>query len=592
MYKFIFVLLFFGCALSVHAEEITNFNSNLVVQKDGTILVTETILYDFGVVPLHGIYRTLQERHPQESTVWYKKRSIAIDVLGVQKDGVTETYVVTDKGDETEVKIGNAEVTILGLHTYTINYKLTGALSYGPLGSELYYNVTGDNWLVPITKTTAEVVDPTGTLLAMSSDCYQGTYRDTVRCTKGIKTATSSTFSTGLLTPGSGLTIAQELNSKDVAVLITEEISINWIGHVLGALWLFGLSIWAYRFRTQFKTSKPVIAQYEPYEGILPMYTGVLFDGKLDPQDITAGIVYLAEQGYIKIRKTEEKVLWVFNTSDYEITLLRDDTQLLPEMLQQVLKLLFTNYIGDVVQKYLNVSRTERNLSFKETAETSQQLSASSVVKISALAKKRTSNSAVILELQGSVAKDLEKDGFIVIDILSRIHKVYSATQITVVVALVACTLGALLHFGSIFEIIIFTLSIFLIALAHSRRRTAKGYEALNYLKGFKLFLSVTEKERYTFFNAPEKSPELFMKYLPYAIAFKVEKEWSKVFEGITMPNPVWYEGSHVGAFSAVAFSNDIGAFSSSFASSSGTSGSSGGGSSGGGGGGGGGGSW
>jgi len=123
-------------------------------------------------------------------------------------------------------------------------------------------------------------------------------------------------------------------------------------------------------------------------------------------------------------------------------------------------------------------------------------------------------------------------------------------------------------------------------------RRTRKGYEALDHLKGFKLFLSVTDKERFTFHNAPEKSPQQFMEYLPYAIAFDVERQWAKVFEGISLPNPVWYEGGSAGNFSAVGLSSSLGGFSSSFAASSGASASSGGGSSGGGGGGGGGGSW
>ena len=587
MYKFIFVLLFFGCALSVHAEEITNFNSHLVVQKDGTVLVTETISYDFGSQFLHGIFRTLQKQHPQEATTWYKKRLIDIDIVSVEKDGVAEPYAVADSRNEVEVKIGDPNITISGLHTYTINYKLTGALSYGPLGSEFYYNVTGDNWLVPITKTTAEVVDSTGTLLATSSDCYQGVYGDTTRCTKGLKTATSSVFTAGLIVPGSGLTIAQELNAEQVAVLINEEISINWIGYVLGVLWLIGLSIWAYRFRTQFKSNKPVIAQYEPYEGILPMYTGVLFDGKLDPQDITAGIVYLAEQGYIKIRKTEEKVLFVFNTSDYELTLLRTDTEVLPKMLQQILKLLFTDMIGDIVTEFR--LRSLRKLTSNETSGIVHTMTVGTTVKISSLSKKRSSNNLVLSELQKSVVTNLENDGFIFKDLFhSQLNAKYTAITLFGVIGLL------LLCFvlKSLFLAAIVCISFGLLVVVNYGRRTTKGYEAQNYLKGFKLFLSVTEKERYTFFNAPEKSPEVFMKYLPYAIAFKVEKEWSKVFEGITMPNPTWYEGAHLGAFSAVAFSNDIGAFSSSFARSSGTSGSSGGGSSGGGGGGGGGGSW
>jgi len=125
------------------------------------------------------------------------------------------------------------------------------------------------------------------------------------------------------------------------------------------------------------------------------------------------------------------------------------------------------------------------------------------------------------------------------------------------------------------------------------RRRTVKGYEAKQHILGFKEFLSVTDKERFDFHNAPEKSPEQFMEYLPYAVALGVEDKWAEVFNDITIATPDWYDGGTANsAFVASSLVHDIGAFSSSFTSSSGTSPSSGGGSAGGGAGGGGGGSW
>ncbi len=139
---------------------------------------------------------------------------------------------------------------------------------------------------------------------------------------------------------------------------------------------------------------------------------------------------------------------------------------------------------------------------------------------------------------------------------------------------------------------LVFLISGLVLSLCLFERRTKVGYEALDHLKGFKEFLSVTDAERFKFHNAPEKSPEQFMTYLPYAIAFRVEKQWATVFEGISIPNPSWYDGGSVGAFSAANLTSSLGAFSTSFTASSGTSASSGGGSSGGGGGGGGGGSW
>ncbi len=128
---------------------------------------------------------------------------------------------------------------------------------------------------------------------------------------------------------------------------------------------------------------------------------------------------------------------------------------------------------------------------------------------------------------------------------------------------------------------------------------TQKGAEMKEYILGLKKYMTVAEKDRIEFHNAPDKNPEIFETLLPFAMVLGVEKLWAKQFEGIYRQNPSWYSDRSNHAFSAVAFTNNLGGFSGSVQSAfaatttaaSGGSGFSGGGS-GGGGGGGGGGSW
>ncbi len=40
-----------------------------------------------------------------------------------------------------------------------------------------------------------------------------------------------------------------------------------------------------------------------------------------------------------------------------------------------------------------------------------------------------------------------------------------------------------------------------------------------------------------------EKAPELFEKYLPYAMALHVENKWAQAFAGIAVQRPHWYRG-------------------------------------------------
>ena len=130
------------------------------------------------------------------------------------------------------------------------------------------------------------------------------------------------------------------------------------------------------------------------------------------------------------------------------------------------------------------------------------------------------------------------------------------------------------------------------------------GRKLMDEIEGLKMYMEVAEKNRLNIMNPPEKTPQLFEKLLPYAVALSIETKWSRQFESILEKaiqnneyNPTWYSGR--GLTNISYLSSDLGSgFSSSISSSStspqssGSSGSGGGGSSGGGGGGGGGGGW
>jgi uncharacterized membrane protein len=136
---------------------------------------------------------------------------------------------------------------------------------------------------------------------------------------------------------------------------------------------------------------------------------------------------------------------------------------------------------------------------------------------------------------------------------------------------------------------------------------TPRGRALMDEAEGFKMYLSVAEKERLNLMHEPELTVERFESLLPYAIALGVENEWGNRFENALKRsmqdtktyNPAWYVGTRPGtaSFSPSHFTSTMGkSFSSAISSAStppgSSSGSGGGGSSGGGGGGGGGGGW
>jgi uncharacterized membrane protein len=136
---------------------------------------------------------------------------------------------------------------------------------------------------------------------------------------------------------------------------------------------------------------------------------------------------------------------------------------------------------------------------------------------------------------------------------------------------------------------------------------TQEGRQVMDEIAGFERYLSITEENRLEVLHPPEKTPELFERFLPYAIALGVENKWAGKFASVLAaaaadPNRQgstmgWYVGSSNAWSNPSLFATTVGASLASSVASAATapgssSGSGGGGFSGGGGGGGGGGGW
>jgi len=544
-----------------HAEYIESFKADIDVRKDSSFTVTETIDYRFSE-ERHGIFRKIPLTHPEEPSAFFKERIIDIELTEVTLDENPVQYVLESTDDFFVVKIGDPNTTLTGPHIYTISYVVRGGLSYPKgEGAELYWNVTGTEWPVPIRIAEATLGSSDEVFRSIRS-CYRGTFGSTSGSCLTTQTEDGRvSFRTMELMVGEGMTVAQSIDITRITKDVRERTNFYWFFIPLFIVGVLYSGFRIYRYNTANRTGAPIIPQYEPYPDAKPMYSGLLMDGRLDPHDLTACIVYLAEQGYLKIKKTEKKVMFLFEVDDYEITLKRIPGENVGAFEKRVLELLFDAPLTSETTITLSTLKHDR--------------------------AEQVKNHAALESLKQDLRKDLVSSGFFE---QFKLQRIFTLLGIILAVSLIV----SILTTGTLNVFIIFVMlfaGILSIVFLH-RRRTLKGYEALDHLKGFKLFLEMTDRDRFAFHNAPAKSPEQFMEYLPYAIAFGVEKEWAKVFEGFTIPQPDWYDGGSVGSFSPTGLSSSLGAFSNAFVASSGASASSGGGSSGGGAGGGGGGSW
>lgn len=575
---FLLVLL---SPLAVSAKEsIARYEVDITPKLDGTFTVVETIYYNFGRDYRHGIYREIPLTHAQPASSYLKERYIDVDLQQVTMDDHFVEFVPKTEGDVLTLRIGDPNEIQTGEHKYVITYEVDGGYHYfDGRPAELYWNAIGTEWDIEIDK--AEVtVHNKEQILSGEAACYQGGEGSNESCSASSSADFSFIHVVNDIGNGTGITVAYALiDTVEVHILERYRAELFIFGILI--LVIVGLGYKAYQYKTEFRTGRSIIPQYEPYEGLKPMYTGVLMDDTLNPQDITACIVYLAEQGYLKIKKTKSKVLFFFEVDDYEITLLKAPDSAVSKFQSDVLDLLFTG--GLVAGKTTTLNDLKGNQrKQRENQHLLQQLRSDLKAELVEAGYIKTLSMKTFLPAIGIIALVILLL-YLAPSILAMIEPYAKAYIDEVVFSYVAVAVGLLI------------VALLITIMAIWRRRTRKGYEALDHLKGFKDFLSTTEKERYKFHNAPDKSPEQFMQYLPYAIAFGVEKEWGEVFKNITIPDPEWYDGGSAGTFSAKNLTTSLGAFSTAFAASSGSSGSSGsggGGSVGGGSGGGGGGSW
>ena len=136
--------------------------------------------------------------------------------------------------------------------------------------------------------------------------------------------------------------------------------------------------------------------------------------------------------------------------------------------------------------------------------------------------------------------------------------------------------LCVLAYATSVFVVLILVALVGTNLLFHYRLKapTPAGRELLDKIEGFRMFLRSIDGDRLNQLMPPEKTPELFDKYLPYAVALDCELAWAQQFSAVLEDarqtngySPYWYVGNR--AFPMNAFALSFGAsFSSAIAAS------------------------
>jgi uncharacterized membrane protein len=583
---FVFVATFLY-SHTVFAEKITTFESAITVRTDATISVIEKINYDFETGSRHGIFRTIPFENSDGSEILVKNVSVK------DEKGNDYTFTKTSNNNIT-IKIGDPNKTISGRHTYIISYDVQNALVSFLDFDELYWNITGNDWQVPMDQVSTTIsFEKIKNEQIKQFSCYKGIQGSIDQCELRNENGILQTTVTNL-SPGQGLTVAVGIEKGAISGISriggqTQEPRhiypiFKIISIVMSAFAVIGAAWYRFFVIADPRSRNPVVAWYEPPAGLAPIAIGTLIDKRVDSADLTAQIISLAERGYVTISRIEKTTLKIFHDVDYAFEVVKDVKSL--------------SFVGD--------------LQTLEMLFKTKTPSVGTVVRISEI-KDRDLAPFFFKNVQEEIKESLVADGYLSKITFFVFPIILTQMLLVVIVVIVNVTMqGYSYDFPISVPFLVACVLLIPLAFRSSRAYTQLGVDTKQQIKGFKDFLSTTDRDRFDFhnapdsfksgaiddelqsFRAPEKSPTQFMEYLPYAIALGVETKWAKQFQDITIPKPDWYVSPHMSSFVISDFVDQIGTVSDTISSAvtPSSSGSGGGGFSGGGSGGGGGGSW
>src|SRR4030067_3638556 len=150
------------------AEVINQFDSQITINSDTSLTIEETIAYQTDEVH-HGIYRYIPLKYRVDNLVV----EAPVTVLAITDEtGQSYQYQSNRENNQLTVKIGDPETTFTGEKTYLIKYRVEEAIKQFEDHDELYWDITGEGWQIPIETVTASVKSPAATLT--KAVCYAG----------------------------------------------------------------------------------------------------------------------------------------------------------------------------------------------------------------------------------------------------------------------------------------------------------------------------------------------------------------------------------------------------------------------------------
>ena len=558
---------------------------------------------------------------------------IRFHVVSVTRDGNDVPWSVKRQSNGWRVYMGSTSQSIpSGEYTFELTYQTNRQLGFFKDHDELYWNVTGLAWAFPIDHVRAIVILPKGAGgKVLERTAYTGAWKSKKQnYTVYVNPAGNTVFETTRgLGPREGMTIAvlwpkgfvrEPTQSEKVKMLFTD--NLNLIVGLAGLILLLIYYLFAWVRVGRDPAAGPIAPMYEPPDGLSPAAMRYIERMGFDKKAMSAAILNLAVKGTLRIEEDDGDYTLVRVDGGHE-SLSPEELKLFNKLLLARDSILLDNSNASTIQSALQSFQKSLKNHFmkkyfkKNTGWFVPGVLFSIVLIFGVAALSRLAAPAMFMSLwlagwTGGVFALLGA-AFSAWKNVFRGHpkSIGAALGMSLfTLPFLAGEVAGVFFLGKtagLLPVLMLIVILFVDALFYwlLKAPTLFGRREMDKIEGFKLFLSVSEKDELNFRTPINKTPELFEKYLPYALALGVENQWAERFASILNTEltpeqggyrPGWYSGTaNWSTLGAAGFASSLSSsFSSAVSSSSvppgSSSGGGGGGFSGGGGGGGGGG--
>ena len=618
-----------GASAATAQERISRFTSDVQVEPDASLDITETIdVRAEGDRINHGIFRDFPTRYRGRNG---SRAQVGFTLKDVMRDGMPEPAATEPMSNGVRVRIGDAKTIIApGDHRYVIRYSTTRQIGRFPDYDELYWNVTGNGWVFPIDVAEAIIKLPKAVQFGQRA-FYTGPQGATAQYAAVVneRPGEIEIRTTAPLGSYEGLTVAVAW-PKGVVADADEGTRARWwltdYGPLIaGGLTLLGLvGFYVIAWQRAGRNPRPgtVVPIFAPADDLSPAAMRYVWKMGGDNRGFAAALVDMGVRGHI--RMVEEDGGWLakdktrLERTDGPAPLPAEEAVALNKLVEARGSIVMEqkNHVEfAAAKKALDdafLARFDGKLFLRNwgwaLAGIALILAALWLTAAAVVAATGVLDVKIVLVALGAMVTTIL--------LLLLVQGLRSTGKCLVIVGImisggVAAVVGfpviaAAFNSGWLAPLAfpLIGLPLVISAFWWIAAPTLEGRRVLDHIAGFRQYLSLAEGERLDRMTPPKETPELFERYLPYAIALGVENHWADRFQSVLAQAAAqgrqgfaWYAGSSspwddTGGFVSAVGSSLASTVSSASTAPGSSSGSGGGGSSGGGGGGGGGGGW